>query len=167
MKIVQKNRELGLLIKSSMTKVKSIKNIKAFLKQELGSGACPRQLALSFCVGLYIACSPFIGVHTLIMLACWWLFGLNLPILFVATSLNNPWTMIPFFTGEYIFGYWFLHDFLHITPSWTISFAKIFGSGSVCLWSFFIGCNILGIVLALVAYPVIYRVFLRYSKVRK
>ncbi|MFH1831507.1 MAG: DUF2062 domain-containing protein [bacterium] len=163
MNMTKKISGFGSRVKSGMTKIKNLKNIKEFFKQELGSGSSPEKLALSFCVGLYIACSPFIGAHTLMMFASRWLFGLNLPILFVATSLNNPWTMVPVFAGEYVFGHWLVHSFLHMNPTWTLSLGKIFGSGSVCLWSFFIGCNILGIVLAVLAYPVIYMVFKKIS----
>lgn len=117
------------------------------------SGSTPEKLTLSFCVGLYIALAPFPGVHTVMMFAAKWLFGLNLPVLFFATSFNNPWTMIPFYSFDYVFGYWFVHSVLGWNPGMVISLTKIFGMGDVCLWSFLIGGNILGLFVAFLAYP--------------
>lgn len=127
--------------------------IKKMFHKALSSHATPNKLAISFCMGLYIAFSPFPGAHTIMMIIATWLFSLNFPILFIATSFNNPWTMIPFFSLDYFFGYWLTHTIFGWDPSWVISLEKVFGSGSICLWSFFIGGNILGVVSAIAGYP--------------
>src|SRR5581483_10373754 len=63
---------------------------------------CSTKLALSFCVGVYIAFSPFIGLHTVMTFIFVWLFGLNLAATFTASWLiNNPWTMIPIYSTDY------------------------------------------------------------------
>jgi hypothetical protein len=72
--------------------------------------------------------------------------------------------MIPFFSCDYAFGYWLLHSLLGWTPSWTLSLAKLFGSGKICVWSFLIGGNVLGIVAAFIAYPVANRIFCHLAK---
>jgi hypothetical protein len=46
-------------------------------------------------------------------------------------------------------------------PSWVISLTKVFGTGKICIWSFLIGGNILGIVIALVSYPLCKTIFTR------
>jgi len=136
-----------------------IQKAKKIFYNAVKSNSSPHKLALSFSIGLFIAFSPFPGGHTVMMFAAKWLFGLNFPILFFATSFNNPWTMIPFYAFDYSFGYWFVHSFLSWDPSWVISFEKIFGSGSVCLWSFLIGGNLLGIIAAVLSYPIMARCF--------
>ncbi|KKP23809.1 MAG: hypothetical protein SZ59_C0003G0033 [candidate division TM6 bacterium GW2011_GWF2_28_16] len=133
--------------------------IKSIIKNAFTQGWTAKKLALSFSMGIYTAFSPLPGVHTAMMFLFKWLFKLNFPILFIATSFNNPWTMVPFYTLDYVFGYWFLHVFLKINPSWTISLAKIFGSGKICVWSFLVGGNILGLFFGLLTYPVIYFLF--------
>ena len=140
---------------------KTIPKIKAILRKALLDGVTPRSLALSAAIGVYIAFSPFPGAHTVMMLAAKWLLRLHLPTLFIMTSINNPWTMIPFFSLDYAFGYWLVHGLFGWSPTWTISLAKVFGSGTICLWSFFIGGNILGIVAGLAAYPVMLFIFNR------
>jgi uncharacterized protein (DUF2062 family) len=140
---------------------KTVPKIKAILRKALLDGITPKSLALSASVGVYIAFSPFPGAHTLMMLLAKWLLRLHFPTLFIMTSINNPWTMIPFFSLDYAFGHWLLHSVIGWSPTWTISLAKIFGSGTICLWSFFIGGNILGIVAGLLTYPVMLFVFNR------
>jgi uncharacterized protein (DUF2062 family) len=141
----------------------SLGKIKQIFKKALLSGWSAKKLALSASFGTYIAFSPFPGGHTIIMLAAKWMFKLNFPILFFFTSINNPWTMIPFCTFEYAFGYWFLHHLIGWHPSWIIPLEKIFGSGKICIWSFFIGGNILGIFAALVSYPILNVAFKKIS----
>jgi len=133
--------------------------IKNIFYNAIKANSSPYKLALSFSVGIFIAFSPYPGAHTIIMLASRWLFGLNFPVLFFATSFNNPWTCLPFFAFDYSFGYWFVHSFLGWEPSFVISLERIFGSGEVCIWSFLIGGNILGIVCAILSYPVMLLIF--------
>lgn len=138
--------------------------IKNIIKNAFTQGWTAKKLAFSFSVGIYTAFSPFFGFHTVMMFVFKWLFNLNLPVLFLATSFNNPWTMAPFYSFGYFFGYWFLHDFLKINPSWTLSLAKLFGSGKICVWSFLVGGTILGIFFGLIAYPVVYFLFKKLLK---
>lgn len=135
--------------------------IKDIFQKALLSGCTPKRLTLSLCMGIYIAFSPFPGAHTIMMVACKYLFDLHFPTLFIFTSINNPWTIIPFFSFDYAFGYWLVHSVLGWEPGWTISLAKFFGSGSICLWSFLIGGNILGIIAALLCYPIATKMFTR------
>lgn len=136
-----------------------IQKLKQIFHKALGKNKSPHELALSGSVGFYIAFSPFPGAHTVMMVIAKWLLKLHFPLLFLTTSVNNPWTMIPFFSFDYAFGYWFVHIILDWHPNWTISLAKIFGSGSICLWSFLIGGNVLGLISALVSYPILKRTF--------
>lgn len=134
----------------------SSRKIKDIVKKALSSDSSPHTLALSCAIGFFIACFPIPGTHSLLMLACKYLFNLNFPLLFLTTSINNPWTMIPFFTCEYLFGYWLVHSIMEWNPNWHISLEKIFGSGTICLWSFFIGGTIIGIIASLLSYPLIH-----------
>ena len=138
---------------------KIVKKIKGIIYKAACSNNAPSKLALSFAIGLYISFSPVPGGHTIVMLAAKWLFKLNLPVLLLGSTLNNPWTIVPFFAADYVFGYWFLHSVIGWNPTWIISLAKVFGSGSVCFWSFFIGGNILGILAAIISYPIMLGLF--------
>jgi uncharacterized protein (DUF2062 family) len=151
---------------SSKRKVMIGKKIKGLLEKAIYSGSTPKILAKSFCSGIYIAFSPFPGLHTAMMFAAKALFGLNFPVLFFATSFNNPWTMIPFFLFDYYFGYWLLHSFLGLNINFMVSIEKIFGSVRICPFSFLVGGNVLGIFFAVALYPVVLTL-IRYAADRK
>lgn len=128
------------------------KKLKALLHKALHDGWSDQQLALSCAVGLYVAFSPFPGAHTVLMLLLKWLMRLNFPVLFLATSVNNPWTMIPLYSLDYVFGYWIVHHVCGFGALWSFSYERIFGSASICIWSFLIGGNVLGIMVGGVGY---------------
>jgi len=136
-----------------------LKKIKKVIYKAVTSNHSPSKLASSFAIGLYISFSPIPGGHTIMMLTAKWLFKLNLPVLLLGSTINNPWTMVPFFIIDYGFGYWLLHTVLGFNPAWNISLAKVFGSGSICFWSFFVGGNILGVAAALISYPLMLALF--------
>ncbi len=134
-----------------------IKKLQTSINDAVRGGISPAKLTASCCIGMYIAFSPFPGLHMVMVLVSSWLFTLNFPVVFMVATINNPWTMIPFFSLDYMVGYWLVHQLLGIDPSWVISLEKIFGSGKICLWSFLVGGNVLGILSALLLYPVAYR----------
>ena len=129
-------------------------------------------LALSFSVGAYIAFSPFIGFHTLMALAAIYLFNLNGPAVFTASLLiNNPWTMVPVYSADYIFGKWlceslFPVNWVYANPWWMSWFnepmVRYVGLPELSLWAFFIGGNVLGLAAAVVLYPIMRWVFARF-----
>ena len=141
----------------------SLKALKDVFARAILSGCGSDRLTRSFCIGLYIAFSPFPGVHAVIMIASKYFFNLHFPTLFIATSINNPWTMIPFYSFDYAFGYWLVHSLLGWEPSWVISLERLFGSGQICLWSFFLGGNVIGLIAALVGYPIMKIIFKRFA----
>lgn len=115
----------------------------------------PHKLALSGACGFYIAFSPFPAGHTLLMIIFNLVFKLHFPVLLLTTSINNPFTAIPFFTLDYIFGYWLLHTCLGMNPTWQLPLWPIAQEQTICVWSFFIGGNILGIIAFLLSYPML------------
>jgi uncharacterized protein len=143
--------------------------IKNFFSKIILHEKSADKLALSFCVGNYIAFSPFIGLHTIMAFLFSWLFNLNLAVTCATTYfINNPWTAIPVYMIDYMFGHWLVHDILHlnftaITPTWIHSLTSLLeqklGINSPCFWSFLIGGNILGIIISIVLYPNMQKLF--------
>lgn len=145
--------------------------IKQFLVDVVTKERSPRKLALSCSMGIYIAFSPFIGLHTAMIFVSSWLFRLNLPVVFASGYLvNNPWTLVPVFSSGYATGYLILHTLLglqtrDINPWWmtkiNLFLETIVGTPHVCFWSFMVGANVLGVVLAFILYPLLKQVFCR------
>lgn len=130
------------------------------------------KLSLSFSVGLYISFSPFLGMHTMMVIASTWLFSLNGAAVFAGAVVNNPWTIIPCHGAGYILGDLFLRkiccvDPLACNPSWMAwvngPIEQLLGIKGVSFWSFFIGGNLLGVLAAVTLYPVFKPVFARLS----
>lgn len=137
-----------------------IQKLQQFGKHLLHTEACVQKLTLSACLGIFIAFSPFVGLHTLMAIVLAWLLSFNMVItLLVSSLINNPWTMIPVYSCDYIFGKWLCWicktDFTlmpHFFSSLCDPIAYYIGLSAHVLWVFFIGGNILSILLAIIMY---------------
>lgn len=138
--------------------------IRSFITRLAKLEKCPRQLALTFCIGVYIAFSPFVGLHTAMVFLFSWLFALNFTVLLaVSVFINNPWTMVPVYGAGHLVGDYlvalFKWDLSSLNPWWISSLNAIImpylGGIKVCLWSFLIGGNLLGVAVSLLLYPII------------
>ncbi len=124
---------------------------------------CSHRFTLSACMGIYIAFSPFFGLHTAMVFAFSWFFALNCAIVLAVSMLvNNPWTMIPVYGSGYVFGDWMVRLFgitKHHNPAWMQAcnswIHQYTGLSGISFWGFLIGGNVLGIGFGMLAYPVI------------
>jgi hypothetical protein len=64
----------------------------------------PPRTALAFSLGVFIAWTPVFGLHTLIGLGLGFVFGLNRVAVIAGTLINNPWTIIPIYSGSVYLG---------------------------------------------------------------
>lgn len=145
------------------------KRIKRYLRSFFAYDRCPHRLSLAFAVAVYVSFSPFIGLHTLMLVASGWFLRLNIPlVLAIGYGINNPLTMVPIMMSGYWAGHWFLHSWLEVqvaatNPWWIEWFNALLhthvGIQQVSFWAFMVGANLLGIVLALLCYPVMKKVF--------
>ncbi len=144
--------------------------IRAFFRRLTLGAHCPKKLAASVCVGVYMAFCPLFGLHIITALFLAWFFSLNAVIIFaVSTAIHNPWTVFPiyatdYFCGEYVLSHWFGVNTIACNPCW-MGYCNSFlvahtSLPELSLWSFLLGGNILGIGLGLVAYPVMKRFFI-------
>jgi uncharacterized protein (DUF2062 family) len=149
-----------------------IHKLKEFCKRLLLRERSVQKLARSTCVGVFIAFSPYIGLHTLLAIALCWLFSLNYPItLSVQLLINNPWTMVPvygcdYFFGKFITGYCNI-GVLQTAPvclQWLFEpLSTTLGMSNQAVWSFVLGGNLLGILLAVLLYKPTTWIFERIS----
>lgn len=68
----------------------------------------PHRIALSFAIGVSIAFSPFLGLHTGIALAIGYGFGLSRAAILMGAYVNNPWTIAPLYTAGTVLGCYIL-----------------------------------------------------------
>lgn len=147
--------------------------LKFFLDKLLAAERSPHKLAISSCVGLFVACAPFLGIQTFLALFLSFLMRLNTTVVILVLYLiNNPFTMIPivvidYAIGKLIFETWLHMDLRGITPTWLASIDLYFThkissflpETSFCMWYYLLGGFLFALVCALVSYPLFSALF--------
>ncbi|HKO98010.1 MAG TPA: DUF2062 domain-containing protein [Pyrinomonadaceae bacterium] len=126
----------------------------------------PERTALAFSIGVFIAFSPFLGLHTLMATAIAFLFRFNKIAIYSGTFINNPFlTLVPIIIASYAIGAFLLGQPIQI-PAKGVALLKephllsgdyyriLFRESWQIVWPFTIGAMVLSVVCSLVAYPV-------------
>lgn len=126
----------------------------------------PERTALAFSIGVFIAFSPFLGLHTVMATLIAFLFRFNKIAIYTGTFINNPFlTLVPIIVASYAIGAFVLGRPLRIPPEGlsllkdphllTASYYhRVFEESWGIVWPFAIGGTVLSVVCSLVAYPV-------------
>jgi hypothetical protein len=126
----------------------------------------PERTALAFSVGIFIAFSPFLGLHTIMATLIAFFFRFNKIAIYTGTFVNNPFlTLIPIIAASYAIGAlllgrplslpdegWRLLQEPHLlnTAYWQQLFTHLWD----IVLPFSVGGMALSIVCSLAAYPV-------------
>ena len=126
----------------------------------------PERTALAFSIGIFIAFSPFLGLHTIMATLIAFLFRFNKIAIYTGTFVNNPFlTLVPIIAASYALGALLLgrplslpdegwqllrHPHLLAAAYWQQLFTHLWD----IVLPFSIGGMALSIVLSLAAYPV-------------
>jgi uncharacterized protein len=127
----------------------------------------PHRIALSFALGVFIAFSPLLGLHTLIALGIAVAFRLSKAAIIVGIYVNNPWTIAPMYMGGTVLGCYLLgvstDDLvaLHFEGHGWAFYRTMAHQLQPYLWPFALGNTLLGIVFGLLAYFILRRVLER------
>ncbi len=126
----------------------------------------PERTALAFSIGVFIAFSPFLGLHTILATTIAFLFRFNKVAIYAGTFINNPFlTLVPIIIASYAIGAFILNQPLRI-PSQGIEllrnphlltadyYRQLFRESWQIVWPFTIGATVLSVVCSLIAYPV-------------
>ncbi len=128
----------------------------------------PNKLATSFAVGVFIAFSPTIGLHTISCLVFAWMFRLSKLVVFTAAFLNNPWTMVPLYGFCLWFGIKITGSMIE-TPdiAWqSLTFSSAYDILRPYLWPFVAGTIVAGAAAAIISYFFVYWAVVRYRRER-
>ncbi|MHB8843572.1 MAG: DUF2062 domain-containing protein [Nitrospirota bacterium] len=126
----------------------------------------PHRLALAFSVGVFIAFSPWLGLHIVSALAIAWVFRLNKVVVLTASFINNPWTIVPM----YAFCLWFgvrITGGAAAVPdiAWsTLGFRDLFSVLLPFLWPFAAGTVVIGAAASVLSYGIILWLVKRYRR---
>lgn len=130
----------------------------------------PHRIALSFGLGVFIAFSPLLGLHTLIALGIAVAFRLSKAAMIVGIYVNNPWTIAPMYMAGTLLGCFLLgvstDDLATIRfdeHGWAF-YRSLAAQLWPYLWPFVVGNTLLGMLFGGLAYLALRRVIERRAK---
>ncbi len=125
----------------------------------------PERTALAFSIGIFIAFSPFLGLHTIMATVVAFAFRFNKVAIYTGTFINNPFlTLVPIIIISYAVGAFILGRPLGI-PNEGIEllqdphlfsrdyYRRLFQQSWSIVWPFTVGATVLSVVCSLLAYP--------------
>lgn len=134
----------------------------------------PERTALAFSIGVFIAFSPFLGLHTILATLIAFVFRFNKVAIYTGTFLNNPpLTLVPIIIASYAVGAFLMGRPLKI-PSEGIELLKhphlltadyyrqIFVRSWYLVEPFALGGILLSVVCSLITYPLTLRALRAY-----
>jgi uncharacterized protein len=126
----------------------------------------PERTALAFSIGIFIAFSPFLGLHTIMATVVAFAFRFNKVAIYTGTFINNPFlTLVPIIIVSYAVGAFILGRPIDI-PDEGVELLKdphlfssdyyrrLFVQSWSIVWPFAVGATVLSVVCSLVAYPI-------------
>jgi uncharacterized protein (DUF2062 family) len=140
--------------------------VRAAFRRLLALDDPPERTALAFAVGVFIAFSPFLGLHTIIATVLALLFRFNKLAIYTGTFVNNPFlTLVPIIVASYAVGALLLGRPIALPPEGmellrephllTANYwRQLFARGSDVLLPFAVGGLMLSVICSLTAYPV-------------
>ena len=139
----------------------------------------PERTALAFSIGVFIAFSPFLGLHTIMATLIAFLFRFNKVAIYTGTFINNPFlTLVPIIIASYAVGAFILGRPLSI-PDEGLELLKnprllsgdyyqqLFVQSWTIVWPFSVGATALSVVCSLLAYPLTLRALRAYRTLKK
>ena len=152
--------------------------IRATFRRLLALDDPPERTALAFSIGVFIAFSPFLGLHTIAATVVAFLFRFNKIAIYAGTFLNNPFlTLVPIIILSYALGAFLLGRPLRI-PEQGIEllrhprfftgayYKELFVHSWDLIKPFALGSTILSVVCPLIAYPLTLRALRAHHKQR-
>jgi len=141
-------------------------NVRAAFRRLLAIDDPPERTALAFSIGIFIAFSPFLGLHTIMATLIAFAFRFNKIAIYTGTFINNPiLTLVPIIVISYAVGAFILGRPLTI-PDEGVALLKephlftrdyyrrlFVQSWNDVVWPFAIGGSVLSVVCSLLAYP--------------
>ena len=126
----------------------------------------PKRLASAFALGVFIAFTPTIGLHTISCLLLAWMFRLSKLVVLTAAFLNNPWTIVPLYGFCLWFGIKITGSAIEVPRiEWSsLTFTTAYELLKPYAWSFVAGTVILGTIAALLSYVIIYWALMKYRR---
>jgi len=148
--------------------------LRAAFRRLLAIDDPPERTALAFSIGVFIAFSPFLGLHTIMATLVAFIFRFNKIAIYAGTFINNPiLTLVPIIVVSYAVGALVLGRPVGIPPEGlellknpriftSQYYREVFMHSRYIVEPFAVGGTILSVVCSLVAYPLTLRALRAY-----
>lgn len=130
-------------------------DIRSMIRTLLGSSDNPATIALGFAVGIFVAFSPLLGLHTVLAISLAFLVRGNRLASLLASWVCNPFSMLPILYLDFKVGEILLSTSIPF-PRNLHTLQDIIHAGSQVAWPLLVGGHIIGLVLGLVSFPIIH-----------
>lgn len=151
---------------------------RATLRRLLAIDDPPERTALAFSIGVFIAFSPFLGLHTIMATALAFMFRFNKIAIYTGTFVNNPiFTLVPIILASYALGAFFMGrpmglpaDGLELLKEPHLLtgdyWRRLFSHSWDILAPFAVGGLLLSVICSLAAYPLTLRMLRAKQRLR-
>ncbi len=148
-------------------------------KRILRISATPHEVALGVAVGIFLACSPFFGLHIILAIFFSWLLRANFAAAIIGTIFSNPLTFLLIVMADYKVGYFCLSFFSDVKEISLSQIRSLFngltlsnlsllfkGAWDTIMSPMILGGTLLGIVFGGLSYIGVYRATVRFKQKR-
>ncbi len=143
-----------------------LKKVRDKLHEAIGEETNERSLAAGFAVGVFFSLTPLVSLHMVLALLVAIIFRLSKVAAIAGAWVNNPYTMPFVYYACFRLGKWIMGT--HIpTPAFDqLQLATILRAAKPYAAPLFLGTTIVGILAALLAYVIVYRIAVRVKSAR-
>jgi hypothetical protein len=78
--------------------------LRYFWHRVLQLRATPHEVALGFAIGVFTACTPFLGIQTILAVVLAFVFRVSMPAAFLGTFVSNPLSWPAIWSASYVSG---------------------------------------------------------------
>ncbi len=143
-----------------------LKKIRDKLHEAIRGETNEKALAAGFAVGVFFSFTPLVSLHMVLALLVAIIFRLSKVAAMAGAWVNNPYTMPFVFYACFRLGKWLLN--VHIpTPAFAdLNLATILKVARPYAAPLFLGTTVVGLLAALLAYVIVYRIAVRVKSAR-
>ncbi len=140
--------------------------IREKLREAFSQETDEKSLAGGFAVGVFFSFTPLVSLHTVLALLVAFLFRLSKLAAAAGVWVNNPYTMPFVFYGCLRLGEWIMGTGFHplACERWTLD--AFLRAAMPCVAPLVLGTTIVGLVGAVAAYFIVYRIAVKVKSAR-
>ncbi len=143
-----------------------LKKIRDKLHEAIGKETNPKSLAAGFAVGVFFSFTPLVSLHMVLALLVAIILRLSKVAAMAGAWVNNPYTMPFVFYACFRLGKWIMGTHIPAPAFDQLRLATILRAAKPYAAPLFLGTTIVGILAALLAYVIVYRIAVRVKSAR-